>query len=814
MLCNIILPLAIEGVLTYNIPDHLCPTGSTIIGRRVLVPLGKKKMLSGIIFSIADENVDSTINIKDVICFIDEQPIVTAAQIKLWQWIAQYYMCSLGEVMKAALPSALRLESETHILFNADYEAVNRLSKNEEIILNSLSDGKEKTLDEISQLVGLKNVVPIVTKLLAKNAILTGEELKNGYNPKYKTIVRLAEPYAENEDSLQQVLNSLNKAPKQLNLLSTFLNTGLQEIEKDELMKLSGESTGIFKSLINRGVFNQIKYQTTRFQHDQMQTLPPLPLSEEQACVAENINEKWNEHNVVLLHGVTGSGKTEVYIHLILQQLALGKRVLYLVPEIALTTQLTERLRKVFGSQLGVYHSRFSDQQRAETFLNLLSPNSYNIILGVRSAIFLPIDNLGLIIIDEEHDQSYKQQDPAPRYHARNTAIVLAKLVGAKILLGTATPSIETYYNAQSGKYALVELKNRYRNISLPQISLIDIKEQYRKKQIQGHFADATIDKINDEYNKNKQIIVFQNRRGYAPWMECKQCAYIPKCVNCHVSMTIHKAKGVLCCHYCGYTIKIPSKCPSCHNDSLTIHGIGTERVEDELKQIVSGANICRMDLDTTRSKNSYQKIIDDFAQHKVDILVGTQMVSKGLHFDNVSTVVVLNADNLLNQPDFRSSEKAFQMLEQVSGRAGRTEKIGQVLIQTSNPDNKVLQQVIHHDYFAMYNEQIKERNNFKYPPFYRLISLQIRHRDSHTIDFVTELIQNNLQKVFTHRCSKVITPVIDRIKNQYIRQIIIKIELNAPYQTAKDLLMGVIYNCRKQSDVKAAKIIIDVDPL
>ena len=812
MLYDIILPLAIEGVLTYNIPEDI--GGQPVVGMRVLAPLGRKKMHTGIIYRRHTEPADSGMEIKDILCLLDDEPTVTAAQLRLWEWVAAYYMCSIGEVMKAALPSALKPESETHVCSNKDFKADGRLTGNQQLLLDLLSDGRDITIEELSRRAEIKNVLPALRSLEEMKAVLTGERVEDRYKPKTEAWISLAPQFADNEQGLQLILNSLEKARRQQQLLLAFLGMteGRPAVRRDELLSLTGINASVLKALTDRGILQQEQRQTERRQTSDA-TSAAKALNPEQEKAAERIRKLWKEKETVLLHGVTGSGKTEIYIHLIQEAVEQGRQVLYLVPEIALTTQLTERLQAVFGRQLCVYHSRFSDNERAETYLSLLR-GKCRIVLGVRSSLFLPFDNLGLVIVDEEHDSSYKQQDPAPRYHARNTAVMLAHQFSARLLLGTATPAIETYYNALQGKYGLVELSARHGNVKMPQMSVIDLKEQYRRKEITGHFSDPLAKKISDEIGENRQVIVFQNRRGYAPWVECRECAYVPKCVNCDVSMTLHKRQGTLVCHYCGYTLTVPKVCPACGQPALADHGIGTEKREDELHELFPEARIARMDLDTTRSKNSYQRIIDDFAAHRTDILVGTQMVSKGLHFDDVSTVAVLNASSLMNQPDFRSYEKAFQLLEQVSGRAGRKQRQGEVIIQTMDPDSTLLRQVAAHDYKALYEQQIEERRDFRYPPFYRLIAVTVKHRDMQKADAAAGMLQARLQAVFTRRCSRVMQPAIGKMQNMYIRNILLKIEADAPYGTAKQMLQQQIQEVRQTETARSAVIQVDVDPM
>ena len=778
-------------------------------------PLGAHKQFAGIVWRRHTDALPEGITVKDSICMLDERPVVTQVQFSLWEWVASYYMCTLGEVMKAALPAPLKLESETHVRLNEEFVADKPLSDTAQKILELLSDRKERTIDEIGKKAGLRSILPTLRRLQESGAVLLGEQTEDRYRAKTEKWVRLSDGYRDNEGALQLILNALQRAQRQHELLVSFLHytkdTGA--IRREELLSLTSSNAATLKSLTDKGILAIEDREVDRL-YRAVATQKKKELNIYQRDAFNEIKKQFADKDTVLLHGVTGSGKTEIYIHLIEEVIAAGKQVLYLVPEIALTTQLTERLQSVFGERLGVYHSRFSDAERMETYRNLAETDKYSVVLGVRSSLFLPFKNLGMVIVDEEQDDSYKQQEPAPRYHARNGAIVLAHLFGAKTLLGTATPAVESYYKAQTGLYGLVKLEHRHADLQMPHIRIIDTKLQYHRKQMQGHFADEVIDRITDEIGKNKQVIVFQNRRGYAPWLECKQCAWVPRCVNCDVSLTLHRRQGTLVCHYCGYTIPIPSVCPVCKQPSLKDIGLGTEKVEDELQQLFPTARVSRMDQDTTRSKNAYQRLINDFASHKTDILVGTQMVSKGLHFDEVSTVAVLNADTVLNQPDYRSAENAYQMLEQVSGRAGRKGQQGEVLIQTSNPANEVLKQVASHDYEALYNEQISEREAFKYPPFTRLLVVTIRHRDIQKADSVAALLQSQLQEVFGRRCSRVTMPLVSRVQNQHIRQILLKIGVREPWQAAKDMLAEQIRCVKKSADGKSATIYTDVDPI
>ena len=754
-LYDIILPLAIAEVYTYRISDigyRISDIGyrvsdTSLIGCRVLVPLGKKSVI-GIIYRKHEGELPANVKVRNVLQIVDETPIVTAEQIKLWEWLSSYYMCTLGEVMAAALPS---------------------------------------------------------------------EIIDDNYSAATTQYIQLAPAYLAQE-AQEQLFGELKRAKKQEQLVRDFLRLAQHfQVERRLLLEQTGVSGAILRTLIDKGIFLEEERPISRLRQYKGETQKPHTLDSQQSRAIEEIRKSWQERNVTLLHGVTSSGKTEVYIHLIEEVLQQGKQVLYLVPEIALTTQLTDRLQAVFGDRLVVYHSKFSNAERVEIYHEVKGDEAMRrearVILGARSAIFLPFSELGLIIVDEEHEPSYKQQDPAPRYHARSAAIMMAQWYGAKVLLGTATPSIESYHNALSGKYGLVEMTERFQGLQLPTISMIDLQRQYHRKEMYGHFADPLVDRIREELAKGKQVILFQNRRGYAPFLQCPSCGDVPKCPNCDVSMTYHKANRTLVCHCCGHSISAPSHCPKCETEYRT-QGFGTERLEEEIQGLFPEARVLRMDLDSTRKKDAYQMIIDRFAKHEVDILIGTQMVTKGLHFNDVSLVAVLQADSLLNQPDFRSYEHAFQMLEQVSGRAGRTGSQGEVMIQTFDPNNSLYQHLIQHDYQGLYSEQIAERKAFGFPPYHRMIMLTLKHRDMQRLTAASSMLQQRLQQAFGSRVSGVILPSVARTQNMYVRQIRLMIEANANIVRAKELVREHIGFVQQQSACKGTIILPDVDPM
>ena len=774
-LLDVILPLAIRGAYTYAVSDSM-PLPA--VGARVLVPLGKKT-ITGIVLREHTEPIPESVALREIIEVLDvTESVVSEQQLQLWQWVADYYMCSLGEVLAAALPAGI---------------------------------------------------------------------LDDNYKARTTTFIRLHEGI-----DLPQAIATLARAPKQQHVLEVFgrvssfnarrstLNPQLS-CEKRLLIEQSGESTAIVRTLVERGILDEYEENTTRLQPYTGQIEPAHPLTAPQQKAKDEIDRYFGCNTLsnsetpsisplegedsslllregrggssILLHGVTSSGKTEVYIRLIQEQLQRGKQVLYLVPEIALTTQLTTRLQAVFGSRLLVYHSRFSDAERVEIYHAVRTAQTPLVILGARSAVFLPLHDLGLVIVDEEHEASYKQQEPAPRYHARSVAMMMARWQGAKVLLGSATPSVETYHNAMTGKYGLVRLSERYAGLQLPRITLIDLKRQYHRKEMYDHFSDPLVARIRQALASGKQVILFQNRRGYAPLLQCTVCGQTPRCVNCDVPLTLHMRLQEMTCHYCGYHTPIPAQCPAC-GGKMRVQGFGTERLEEEVQKLFPEARIMRMDLDTTRNKNAYQQIINAMANHEVDILIGTQMVTKGLHFDDVLLVAVLSADAMLNQPDFRSYERAYQMLEQVAGRAGRKGQQGEVFIQTFEPQNPVLDYVQRHDYAGLYETQIAEREMFHYPPFYRMIVLVLKHHNMSRLEYAARVLQERLQQVFGERVSAVVVPQVSRVRNEYIREIRLRVEATANIRRAKQLLREQINDVQSLPDCKGTTILADVDPL
>ena len=790
-------------------------------GCRVVVPFGRKKFYTGIVNNVHYLR-PTAYEVKDVVTVLDAHPILLPVQFKFWKWLSDYYLCTQGDVYKAALPSGLKLESETIVALNPDYEATEPLSERETRILDLLLAEPEQSVTKLEKDSGVKNILPLINGLLQREAIFVKEELKRSYKPKTETRVRLA-PDATNEHRLHIFFDELQRrAPKQLDLLMKFLELSgalggaERPVAKRDLLQRAGATPAVFNGLVERGVFETYQAEVGRLDTHlaPQQLLPSHPLSVPQRHAYEEIINAFREKNVCLLHGVTSSGKTEIYIHLIQETLEHGGQALYLLPEIALTTQITERLRRVFGPRLGIYHSKFPDAERVEIWQRQLTDAPYDIILGVRSSIFLPFRKLELIIVDEEHEATYKQQDPAPRYHARNAAVVLASFYGAKTLLGTATPSLETWHNAETGKYARVPLTERHKAVQLPRILPVDIRELTRKKRMTGPFSPLLLQHIREALERKEQVILFQNRRGFAPMVECHVCGWVPKCKNCDVSLTYHKGLGMLTCHYCGYTEPLPSRCPACGGADLRARGLGTEKIEDEIKALLPEVRVARMDLDTTRTRTAYERIIEDFSSGRTDILIGTQMVSKGLDFERVSVVGILNADTLLNYPDFRAYERAFQLMAQVAGRAGRRDTQGLVILQTKSIAHPIIAQVIANDYEGMASGQLAERQAFHYPPYYRLIYVYLKHRREDVLEQMAQDMAARLRSLFGARVLGPDKPPVARIQTLFIRKIMLKVENNAPVARVRSLLTSVQREVTGDERFKGALVYYDVDPL
>ena len=805
---DVILPLPLAGTFTYALPEEM--REKMQVGQRVIVPFGTRKFYTAIVVRLHEEKPPyPTKPISEV---LDARPSVLTGQLRLWKWVSEYYLCAMGDVFKAALPSGLKLESESTIQLCTDRETEISLTTNEEKVLQALSSKPEQTLSSLQKLAGVKSILSTIKSLLEKGVVMMKEEMRRTYRPRTVSYVRTAATLSS-EEQLHAALDALRRSPQQTKLLTTLLCQPAPEMARDALLLESGCSQSVLKELCKKGfleIFDKTLEITSTPEPGEMGEAAPLTDIQKKAM--ENILMQWKEHDVCLLHGVTSSGKTEIYIHLMLRALEEGKQVLFMLPEIVLTAQLTARLRRVFGQRLGVYHSRHTDRERVELYQKMLSDAPYDIVVGVRSSLFLPLRKLGLVIIDEEHETSFKQQDPAPRYHARNAALVLARMAGAKALLGSATPSLESYRNALTGKYGLVTLKTRYAGLALPDIEVVDVQEMRRKKLMSGFFSPQLLAHIRSALEQRQQVILFQNRRGYAPVLECRECGWTPRCQRCDVSLTVHRGFRQMVCHYCGATYDIPSVCPNCQSLSLSSRGYGTERVEEQLAAILPEARIARMDLDTTRSKQSYEQILNDFEEGRTDILIGTQMVTKGLDFDRVSLVGILSADTMLAQPDFRSYERAFQLMEQVAGRAGRKGSVGHVILQTRDAGNGIVRQVVSHDYEGMYQEQAEERELFRYPPFCRVIFIYIKHRDEQVVQSLSEVFGGLLRQVFGERVLGPDTPPVGRVQMMFIRKLILKMELSAPMSAVGERLFQLQAQVLAMPGYHSAQIYYDVD--
>lgn len=809
---EVILPLALKKTFTYSVNE--AEYAFLQAGMRVAVSFGKNKIYTGLVIS-KHQNPPQLYEAKDIHQILDDFPIVTQTQIDHWQWIASYYMCSIGEVYKSAMPSGFLLESETIITSRPDFTAEDeQLSDDEYLIYEALQKQSALKVQEVVSILNKKTILPVINKLIAKNAISLQEEINEKYKPKTIRYVRLQEEFL-NQDQLSELMEILSRAQKQREAVMQYFQLQASEKKPITVKKLTeaGVTATVIKSLIDKGIFEEYHLEEDRVQFEGNDD-SGFALSPKQQQAFEEIKASFTQKDVTLLHGITSSGKTEIYIKLIEEYIATGKQVLYLLPEIALTTQLVVRLTAYFGNQVAVFHSKYTNNERVETWQQVLADSEKaRVIIGARSALFLPFHDLGLIVIDEEHEPTFKQADPAPRYHARDAAIVLANTHKAKVLLGSATPAIETYYNAINNKYGYVELRERYGNVMPPEIILIDIKDKYKRKRMTGHFSDEMNDAIAETLYNGKQVILFQNRRGYSPWVECMTCGHVPQCPQCDVSLTYYKYKNSLRCHYCGYNIANPTHCHKCHSTDLNTKGFGTEQIEMELKSLFPTKNSWRMDQDTTRGKHGYEKIIDSFKNREIDILVGTQMLAKGLHFDNVGMVGILNADNMLFQPDFRAFERAYQMMVQVAGRAGRKDTRGKVYIQTYNPLHNIIQQVTVNDYASMYKEQVYERHNFKYPPFYRLIRLTLKHRDYEKVKDAALWLYNVLKQNVEVTVLGPEEPGINRIRNEYIRTIMIKIPNGTALGGTKRAIEKVLGSFDAVPQYRPVRVTVNVDP-
>lgn len=818
---DVILPLALPRILTYFLPpeaqENMRP------GMRVVVQVGKNKLYTGIVQRLHTVRPEAY-QPKPILTTVDSQPVVNPVQLRFWDWMASYYLCTVGEVMSAALPSGLKLSSESKILRREDAEPdYSTLSEREHLIMEALEMQPYLTMDDVTRIVGIKTIQPYLRLLMEKGLIIVEQEVKDRFRPRTETYIHLTAE-AENEENLKKIFDELVKAPKQLQTLMLYIHLSsrysgaVRAVKKADLLKDERASAQAVKELVKKGVLREEKKEVGRFGKETGDADAVKELSDEQQHALEKIREIHAEKEVALLHGVTSSGKTEIYVQLIRERLEKGEQVLYLLPEIALTTQLIERIRYYFPGKVGIYHSRFSENERVEVWNHVLNfdpekDNRFQLILGARSSVFLPFSRLGLAIVDEEHETSFKQYDPDPRYNGRDAAIYLASLHGAKVVLGSATPSVESYYNALQGKYGLVELTRRYGNVMLPEVLTADVSYEYKHRRMQGHYTTMLVEHIAKALEQREQVILFQNRRGYSLVLQCNTCGWTPQCRNCDISLIYHKSTEQLRCHYCGYSVPMVVKCGACGHTDLSTKGFGTEKVEAELQEIFPKAKIARLDMDTTRRKNAYQEILQDFADGAIDILVGTQMVTKGLDFDNVSLVGILNADNMLHFPDFRAHERAFQLMAQVSGRAGRRKKRGTVVIQTMNPYHNVVQQVIRNDYGSMYRQEILERRNFKYPPFYRTIQISLRNKEFREVKEVAEQYGKMLKKYLGNRVLGPEVPSISRVRNEFIFTILLKLEKGIPLPEVKKRLLDDMHELRKDAVARRTRFVFDVDP-
>ena len=816
---DILLPVPIHQVFTYRIPFEL--NDQLQFGVRVIVPFGRSKLLTGIVTEI-HERIPEAYQAKFIEHVLDEFPIVTAKQFQFWKWISSYYMAPLGDVMNASLPANFKLSSESKVVLHPDFENDQQLDEREQIIVDSLHANDQMDLKELSAVLGIKTIQPVIKKMIEKRIILSIEALNERFTPKSIVCYTLTDTFTDNEllTSFISGLESKASSRKQLEALLTVLSDGkyqgnsMQPVARKELVE-KGVSLSALQTLERNGIIETQRIEVSRLNAANFELKQKKSLTPAQQKALEEVRECQKTHIVTLLHGVTGSGKTELYVELIEEQLTQGKQVLFLIPEIALTTQLIERLSAYFGEQIGVYHSKFNQNERVEIWNTVLAndPNKFRLIIGARSSVFLPYQELGLIIVDEEHENTFKQMDPSPRYNARDAAIVLGHLHKAKVLLGTATPSIESYTNALDGKYGLVELSERYLGLQMPEIFCANIRTEKKNKSMHSHFSSQLMDGINEALNAGEQVILFQNRRGYTPMWSCEVCAWTPRCKNCDVSMTYHKHTNSLKCHYCGHVSAPVGSCGACGSNRLKMVGFGTEKIEDELSLFLPNTVIKRLDLDSTRSKNAYETIIHDFENRQIHILVGTQMITKGLDFDNVGLVGILDADMLLNRPDYRAFERAFQLMVQVAGRAGRKNKKGKVIIQTSNPDQWVLGRVMEHDFKGFYETEIQERKLFFYPPYYKMIHLTLRNTDERKLNAAAQNLTDKLRLVFKERVVGPEFPLIKRIQNFFIKEIKIKIEKDASDRKVKEKIQEMIDLFYSEADNKSSRLSIDVDP-
>lgn len=809
---DVLLPLAIQGSYTYRVPQDLVPFIE--IGRRVIVQFGKNRIYSALIYKIGDK-APERYEAKYILDVMDDKPIVLPTQFQLWEWMADYYQCGLGEVMQAALPAVLKLASETKITLGpAAAHSREEVHEKAFLVLEALDVAGELKVSDVVKLLGQKTVFPLLKSMFEKELVLISEELAPKFKPRKLRFLELAEEFKD-EDGKRLLLDSLNRAAKQQDAVVAFIQLRKQnpKISRKILVEQTGVSDAAIRALIDKGVFMEREEVVSRIGGEDVVMTAEFSLNAVQEKTLRELKQSLNEKDVTLLHGVTSSGKTQLYIRLIEEYVAQGRQVLYLLPEIALTSQITDRLRLHFGVQLGVYHSKFNDQERAEIWNKVLI-GEVKVLVGARSSVFLPFKDLGFIVVDEEHESSYKQYDPAPRYHARDTAIFLGHLHQAKVVLGSATPALESYYNAKSGKYGFVQLLQRFGESKLPDIEVVDIREAARKDEMQTYFSARLLDAMRGAMAQKQQIILFQNRRGHTPMSQCKTCGVIAKCVHCDVSLTYHKSTHMLHCHYCGYTEPPMTACVACGSTHIESKGFGTERIEEELELVMPEARVGRLDLDSAKGKFGFERVLAAFEDHQYDVLIGTQMVAKGLDFGNVSVIGIINADSLIHYPDFRAYERAFSMLSQVAGRAGRRDVPGKVIIQTNTPSHRVIQQVVAQDYESMFLTEINERKNFAYPPFYRLIRLEVKHSDLALAQSGADRLAFLLRQQLGDRVLGPEQPLVSRIRNQYIEQILLKIERTGiSMAKVREAMRQTLLFFASEKAYKSVRVSIDVDP-
>lgn len=801
---TVLLPVPLMGTFTYSIPQGMIVSP----GCRVLVPFGKSKFYTGIVTGFTTTAPDAR-SLKDIDSVLDLEPILRHPQLKFWQWLADYYLCTPGEVYRAAVPSGLKIESETVLCLNSEWEPVPLSSQQQALVEALIASDKPLTTQALLKAAPHRTAL---SQLIAMGAVMVSEKMVERYHARSETYVMLTSM------DISEAFQAVSTAPKQEKALLALMELGGRENRKpvlrSALMERAGVTPAILSAMAQKGILEMERRQVSRFSYSGQVTHALPSLTEAQDKALDAIHKSWLRQPVTLLHGVTSSGKTEIYMHLAQRVLEMKRQVLYLVPEIALTTQLTQRLQRVFGDKVLIYHSKFSDNERVEIWRKMLNDNEPRIIIGARSSVFLPFAHLGLVIVDEEHESSYKQQDPAPRYNARDAAIVLATMHGAKTLLGSATPSVETYFKACNGKYGLVTLSERFQGASLPQVEIIDMSDARKRGEVDGTFSRKLQARVREELGSGRQAILFLNRRGYAPFALCRRCGFVPRCENCDVSLTYHRAIDRLVCHYCGTPYTLPKTCPACQEAGLEIVGYGTERVHDEVQGLFPHARIARMDLDTTRNKEGYQSLIDSFSKGKDDILVGTQMVTKGLDFAGVGVVGVVNADAMINQPDFRSAERAFCMMEQVSGRAGRRAgQSGTVEVQTHSPSHPIFKHLLRHDYQGFYQEELEQRQQFCYPPYSRIVYVYLKHRDRQTVSEAACKLSQRLAQLLGQRVSQADEPPVSRVQNLHIRRIMVKLETDISMTRVKQLLRQVQVDMVNEGTLKGIILYYDVDP-